>query len=580
MTPPAPEPAPDSVRTTRVFIYAALALVLFKLWLVAGQTMMAPGSSPHDDRLFLKLASNLLQGQWLGDYTDKTLAKGPFYSMFIAAVFALGVPLLVAKHLLYATACAVMVKALQPLRLGAAFAFVLFTILLFNPVTYDTGHHVRVLRQAIIPFLSLFILAGAAGLAARHDAAPRRQLPWAVLLGVALSCFWITREESVWILPAVALPLAWLAWRSWQSRSAGASPDPASTSAVSATWPRRVAVLLLPLALWPVAPLAVATLNLHHYGLFTTCEFKVSEFKAAYGALTRVTPAHWHPHIPVARETRERIYEISPAFAELRPLLDGWIGDNWAINSQDSLGLPLEEREISGGGFMWALRDAVQYAGLSPDAKSAMAYYARLADEVNTACDAGLLEAGPRRATMLPPLVPAYRPLIRDSVVQGLRNAITFDGFLVKPRPSRDEIEKRAFFADLTRTRLSPAAGDPRPLVAQPILDRIRVRILGGVLAGYQLVAPWAAACAALMWIASVALAIRRRRLPLLLPLGVGAAGSALAVVLIAALVDATSFHAVHPGYLSGFYGFYLPVMVLAWPALRAAAAPGDQSRR
>jgi hypothetical protein len=565
MTTPVPETATNSTRPTRVLVCAAIALVLFKLWLVAGQTMMALGSSPHDDRLFLNLAANLLQGEWLGDYTDKTLAKGPFYSMFIAAVFALGVPLLAAKHLLYAAACAVMVKALQPLRLGAAFAFVLFAILLFNPVTYDTGHHVRVLRQAIIPLLSLFILAGATGLAVRHDASPRRQLPWAVLLGATLSCFWITREESVWILPAVALPLAWLAWRTWQCRPAAAI--------ASATWPRRLAVLLLPLALWPLAPLAVATLNLHHYGVFTTCEFKVAEFKAAYGALTRVTPSRWHPHIPVARETRERIYAVSPAFAELRPLLDGWVGDNWAINSQGSLGLPLEEREISGGGFMWALRDAVQHAGLSPDAKSAMAYYARLADEVNAACDAGLLEAGPRRVTMLPPLVPAYRPLIRDSLVEGLRNAITLDGFLVKPRPSRDEIEKRAFFADLTRARLSPAPGDPQLLVAQPILDRIRVRLLGGILAGYRVVIPWAAALSVAVWLATAALALRRRHLPLLLPLGVGAAGSALAVVLIAALVDATSFAAVHPGYLSGFYGLYLLVIALAWPGLRATTA-------
>ncbi|MBC8039102.1 MAG: hypothetical protein H7Y06_01020, partial [Opitutaceae bacterium] len=84
---------PEASAWPRALRFTAIALVLVKLWLVAGQTMMAPGNSPHDDRLFLKLAGSLLQGEWLGPYTDKTLAKGPFFSIFIAGVFLLGVPL-------------------------------------------------------------------------------------------------------------------------------------------------------------------------------------------------------------------------------------------------------------------------------------------------------------------------------------------------------------------------------------------------------------------------------------------------------------------------------------------------------
>lgn len=542
---------------------AAFTLVVVKLWLVAGQTLMAIGDSPHDDRLFLKLTASLLQGEWLGPYTDRTLAKGPFYSMFIAASFLLGVPLFTAVHVLYATACGVLVRALKPLRIGTAATFALFVLLLFNPVTYDTGHHLQVLRQTIIPFLSLFIAAGIVGLAARWHETARSQLPWALLLGSGLGCFWITREESIWILPSVFLPCAWISWNMWRAPSAENARA-------------RLAVLMLPFALWLAASLTVSALNFRHYGLFTTCEFKRDEFKAAYGALTRVTPAQWHPHVPVARETRERIYAVSPAFARLRPLMEGKVGDNWAFNSA-YLGIPLAEREISGGGFMWALRDAVQRSGLSPDGASAMAYYTRLADEVNAACDDGRLAAGPRRATMLPPLVPAYFPFIKDSVTEGIVNATTLRNLTVTPRPSSGSAERRAFFFDLTRERLTPAREDPQWLIAQPIMDRIRVRMLGHVLAAYRLIVPWAAGLAAAAWIAAIPLIVRRRRVPLLVPFGIGLAGSALAVVLIAALVDATSFPAVHPGYLSGFYGFYLLFIGLAWPALRELLVPNPE---
>jgi hypothetical protein len=550
---------PEPAAWPRALRFTAISLVLVKLWLVAGQTMMAPGNSPHDDRLFLKLSASLLQGEWLGSYTDRTLAKGPFFSIFTAGVFLLGLPLFTAIHLLYAAACGVMSKALQPLRLGTAAGFGLFLLLLFNPVTYDTGHHVRVLRQAVIPFLALFIAAGIAGLAARQGENARRQLPWALLLGASLGCFWITREESVWILPAVALPFLWIVWNAWRTRSADRSP--------------RLAVLLLPLLLWAAGPLAVASLNLRHYGLFTTCEFKEHAFKSAYGALTRVTPAHWRPHIPVARETRERIYAVSPAFAELRPLIEGRIGEGPVLSSQ-YLGFPLEDREMGGGQFMWALRSAVQAAGHAPDAATAMSYYTRLAGEVNAACDDGRLAAGPRRASMLPPLVPAYRPFIQASLADAVITAATLRELRVEPRPSRDSAERRAFFADLTRERLTPASDDVPLLIAQPVMDRIRVRLLDHVLAAYRFIIPWAAGLACLAWIAAVAIAVRRRRLPLVIPLGIGLTGSALAVVLIAALVDATSFPAVHPGYLSGFYAFYLLVIGLAWPALRELLAP------
>jgi hypothetical protein len=537
-----------------------IALVLVKLWLVSGQTLQALGSSPHDDRLFLKLASSLLQGDWLGPYSDKTLAKGPFYSLFIAGVFLLGVPLFTAKHLLYSAACALLVRSLRPLQLGPVFCLILFGVLLFNPVTYDTGNHLRVLRQTLIPLLTVFILAGLLGLLLRSSAAPRRLLPWAVGLGLTLSAFWLTREESVWILPLVICVGTQLLWSIWRLAPALRRP--------------RYAVLALVPALWAAGPLLVATLNFSAYGVFTTCEFKTSEFKAAYGALTRVRPHHWQPLVPVARETRQRIYAVSPEFTRLEPFLEHNLGDNYAKNS-GTYGLPPDQQEITGGQFLWALRDSVHHAGLAPDGAQAMAYYARLAAEVNAACDTGRLDAtSSRRATMLPPLVPAYRPLIYAATRKAVPYAIGFEGLQVKSMPSRDEPEKRAFFQDLTRERLSPAPGDVQLLVAQPIMDRIRTRLLAHILTAYQALVPWAGLAAGVAWLAATLFALRRRHLTAYLPLGLGLLGSNLALIFIAVLVDATSFHAIHPGYLTGFYGLHLVWILLAAPAFKAAQSP------
>lgn len=541
----------------RLFWILGALLVAAKLWLVAGQTMTAYGASPHDDRLFLRLAGHLLQGEWLGPYTDKTLAKGPFFSMFVALVFLTGLPLFTAVHLCYAAACAAVTRALRPMIPGAWFALGLFALLLFNPVTFDTGEHMRAWRQIMTPFQSLLIVAGLAGVATRIDGGPRRVLPWALLAGLSLGVFWITREEAVWIVPVVVCVGAWTLFAIWKLKK-----EKSVRTLVSA-------LLAVPV-LWAVPSLMVSAINLRHYGLFTTCEFKRSEFKAAYGALTRVKPAAWQPFIPVARETRERIYAVSPEFARLRPLLEGRLGDNWAANSS-RLGTPTGEREISGAHFMWALRDAVDDIGLAPDGSAAMAYYARLADEVNAACDDGRLDAWPKRATMMPPFVAERIPLIRASVAEGLSCATTFARMSATPKPSHGTPGLRALFTDLTRTRLTPAQGDPADfLVAQPIMDRIRVHLLGRILAAYQTVVPWTAGAAAVAWLVTVAFALRKRRSLFLFAFGAGLAASALATVLIAALVDATSFPAIRPGYMGGFYGLYLLLTGLAWPALAA----------
>src|SRR3954465_8429337 len=90
---------------SRGWWWAAVLLTAAKLWLVSGQRVFAIGPSFHDDRLFLELAGHILSGQWLGPYSQMTLAKGPMYPVFIAAVFKLGVPLAFAQHLIYAAAC-------------------------------------------------------------------------------------------------------------------------------------------------------------------------------------------------------------------------------------------------------------------------------------------------------------------------------------------------------------------------------------------------------------------------------------------------------------------------------------------
>lgn len=543
---------PATLLRRHAWTLAALALVALKLWLVSAQSIFALGFASHDDALFINRAQDLLAGTWLGPYHQLTLAHAPMYPLFIAAMWLLHVPLFPAQQLLYVAGCAALVIALRPLLARPWVAFALFAVLLFNPVTFDTAVHGRVLRQNILPGLTLLVLAGFTGFLARRDQAPGRTVRWLALAAAALPAFWLTRNESVWLLPCLGLLVAFGWFTLWREARPGAL--------------RRTALLVLvPLAGWAAGLGLVSTLNWRVYGVFTTTEFKQRDFNDAYGALSRVEPARWRQFIHVPREVRERLYPLSPAFAELQPHLEGELGLAWAGISESVHHIPAAEREIGAGWFMWTLRDAVIRAGHGGSAVEVAAYYRRLAREINDACDRGAIAAGPRRSGFVPPLRSEHLHPFRDSAVAGFHLLTGFGQMSVRTEPSAGSPEELARFAKLTRGRLSPTAGQP----AAPVwMESARLATLDAVRAAYAAAAPWAGAASLLALLAASALALRRRVVPFFAVLAVACAGSIAALLAIVALINATSFPALNTGYLSGSYGLWLLFCAAGWLAL------------
>ncbi|HVT71769.1 MAG TPA: hypothetical protein VHD61_01425 [Lacunisphaera sp.] len=556
----APAPSPSPASAGRAWFYGGVALVALKLWLVAGHTVLAVGFAEYDDMLFLRLAHHLLRGEWLGPYSQLTLAKGPMYSLFIAGVFLTGVPLFFAQHVLYAVSAATLGRALRPLVPRAGARFAIFAVVLFNPVTYDAIIHTRVLRQQILHSEVLLVLSALVALYARRDLPVRRLLPWSILLGASLSAFTLTREEWIWLMPAV-IPL-WAAalFPLWRKRPADGRV-------------RLAAILALPAALWAAGPLLVAVLNDRFYGVFTTCEFNQRDFKDAMGALMRPRPEHPLPFVPVTREVRMKLYPLCPTLALLRGELDGPTGETWAGITESLTGLPPDRGEIGGGWFMWALRRAVDDTGHVHSGAEAAAFYRRIADEVNTACDTGKLDAGPRRSGFLPPLNGENLGRYPRALWNAIHMLTTFDAMDAWPQSagagSPEELE---LIRDLTRDRYNI----PRPPEHQRWLDNLRVNWLEQILVTYRRIVPITSVLGLGLAVAAVVTAITRRRWTFFGLLAAGLTGSCLAICGIVALIDATSFPALNAGYFTGTYALWILLTFvgpLAFLELRSAPA-------
>jgi hypothetical protein len=529
----------------RAIITFMVIMLLFKIWLTGAQTVQAISFAGHDERLFLQMTAHVLEGNWLGDYTQMTLIKGPFYSLFIACAFLLGLPLFTAQQLFYGLACMILMQALRPLALKFWIQVMVYMLLLFNPVTYDMAVHSRVLRQNIIPALSVLVISGLIGMHLRREFCFKRLLPWALLLGVSIAAFYLTREDAIWITPALFLP--------WFSTIYLILRD------YHVTRLRKLFVVVLcPFAVFGLSLFVICGLNWKKYGIFTTCELRHPSFKAAYGALTRIKPTTWHPYIPVARETRERIYEVSPAFAELRVHFEGNLGFNWANSSKHVLNLPPEQREIGGGWFVWALRDAVSYAGHTRSGAEAMAFYDRITKEVNAACDQGLIAAGPSRSGFLSPWNSSYnRPLV-GALKKTAMMLITLEDLQVEPIYSQGTENGLRIFSDLTRERLEPVAGEKFRLIGQSKLNKIKLSLLAPIGRGYNFTLPWLGGFAGISILISFWIAWRRSLFNYWGIVSIGLLGSCVALVAICAVVDTSSFPAISPAYLTGGYGFYI----------------------
>ena len=556
----------SGIKISSGWLWTAILVTVLKLWLTNAQTVFAIGPAIHDDQLFVKLAAHIINGEWLGPYDQFTLAKGPLFPLFIAATFWIGLPLILAQQLLYAGACAVLTTAMKPWLRQSAFQCGFYLLLLLNPISYDAADLTRLMRQNLYTPLALLTIAGLVMLfARRRETVPRMFFP-AILAGVSLGGFWLTREESVWLLPAVGLLFLGI----WVSLG----------QEVLARWRSLIggtAIFVFAAAL-PI--ITISTLNFQHYGWFGTVEFRDGNFKDAYGALTRPQIGPTLEQVPVSREMREATYKVSPTFAKLKPYLEGPVGDHWANNTR----FATADRQIRGGWFMWALRDAVVAAGLAPDAKSVSLFYRQVAQEVNQACDDGRLPSRPPRSGFLPILHPSLARPIYETAIKYTHFFYTFSGFNAYSPESRGDYAELKIFRDYIGTPLSYAPRSPIEVSSENKQWRQhKLASLHSIGLGFGRILSWLGPLLLVIGFVRGLESIADRRISFCLGLAIALLSSCSAYLAINILVQVTSFYNQSTAALASAYPLYLTALAAiaidAWQAWRSPARANIRSQ-
>ena len=365
----------------------ALAAVAVKLILCSQQLFEAvPLAYTIDDGLMMRLATSIREGNWLGEYDYLTLGKHSFFALWLAFLNVLHVNFLVGGQLLYAAACLVLLAAVKPLFCTNAARGLVFLAVLWLPASW-AQFTLRVYRDNIYPALVLLALGGLVGAFCRFAQPAKKAVPYYVVAGAALAAAWLCHEDNALLLPFVGCAAAVYLVFLFTSKTAGQKRA-------------KLALLLLPLALWAGGITAWKAMNYRYYGRFIVSDFSQGEFADAMGALTRVAPGAQQRYIPIPYQTRQMLYEISPTLASIQDEIEN--GDMYSRYGY------ADKPEFIANGIHWMLREAAANAGVYATPETARAFWQAVADEVNAACDAGEVPAGRKHSGVFSPVKAEY----------------------------------------------------------------------------------------------------------------------------------------------------------------------------
>ncbi len=358
-------------------------------------------SAGHDDALFWGNAYQIVNGNWLGAYSQMTLAKGPGFSLFLAANAALGMPVTLLMALLYLFACGLIANTLRGLGLNRYLVLIVFVVILFHPALFP----LRIIRDNIYPALSLIIISGVIRIVFVRPQQDQRLLS-VVPYGLVFGLFWMTREEGIWIVPGL---LILLFLKVFQLKK--------QNLPVNYVFYRFACFLLIATMFVSL----IASINYHKYGKFEVVDFKGKAYSQALKSLNSVDVGPDLPHVPVSFDKRQEIYRVSPTFAQLKDYFEDK-GKRWA--APGCAIYPWTCGDYAGGWFVWALRDAVASKGYYDSPEHAAEFYNNITKEIEAACDMGLIKCRANPIPFMPNVTMTQLKELPEKTVDALKLAM------------------------------------------------------------------------------------------------------------------------------------------------------------
>lgn len=388
------------LRSTAPAIAWGLALFASVVSVVLRQAVpFTVGGGAVDDKLYLRTATYLAEGAWLGPFDQYTLVKGPAYPAFIAAMYRAGIPLQTGEQLTHLVAAAAVALCVWTVLRRQVVALAAYVVLALDPTNFDTWAS-RATRDTWYASLTMLLLALV--FLAVYAAVSRARLRWIVayslLAGVAGGAFVLCREEPMWIAPAlcvvvVGLPVAVML--RWWFRKPRARPEARASLVAAARLLLAVGVIL---GLAFASSVAVSDENQHQYGAAVTSDLVYGSFGRMYADWRRVDGGVSSPADPITSAQRQAVYEVSPSARQLEPFLDPEGGCKSPTDAGFGFGSGIAPCRFP----VWrGIRAAATDLGYFETGADAQRFFGQLDAEIESGCASGQLRCSPRLPTSM-----------------------------------------------------------------------------------------------------------------------------------------------------------------------------------
>ena len=319
----------------------------------------------YDDFLMTKYAYSILQGDWLGPFGLRTLAKGASFPIFLVCTYLSGIPYSVALIGIYLLAIVVFLIAIHKLISNKWFLFFTYLLLLFSPVMFHIENTQKIYRGGVIVSFALLTIAAMIGLYTRRKEKLSKMLPWSILTGVSLSFFWFLKEDSVWILPFILVAMILMI------------VDLSKQHSKMKFLVCKLFVIILPILMLGASYIGYCFTNYVHYGVFAVTDRNGTYFKDMIHDLLLIED---HQDIETIWITKDMMYQaidVSPTLQTIKEEIDDMYDHSWALEKNG---------EIEGDIIYWTIKEAVDQAGIyDQGGKAVNEFYKKVDQELKEA---------------------------------------------------------------------------------------------------------------------------------------------------------------------------------------------------
>ncbi len=351
-----------------MFLMVVILTAILKQVLVYGLPIYAIPAAACDDQLMRDWAYTLSRLEWTGPFSSYIFLKDPGFSFYLAVCYRLHLSYIMTTTMLYSIGAILFAYAIKRIIKKPWMTYIVYVLVLFNPVSFSLQTLQRVYRNGFALALALIFISCLLNfyftLLYEKVKVP---IAWSVLAGLSLGYLWVTKNDTIWLLPLTIVVMIICA------------------GILFFRMRNRKSIFRYIMLLSPIIGIILFSgikdfFNIQAYG------YKgVEYYGPAISDITGYLAEDATDTVSISRNAFKQLCKVSPTLNSI------WDEMQDTMDLYGAYDTAPDDGNVDDGWFGWALVDAVKEAGYYDSCKDANEFYQAVYEELEEAYDSGII---------------------------------------------------------------------------------------------------------------------------------------------------------------------------------------------